>query len=174
MEQVTTKQQTPSRPPIPRNTVEVNPDYMISPKTLLLISGAALSFGMVIGLKFTLKGAPVKGATWKGIKALMGGTALALGASAATAYGVHKFFGVNNIREFGDKMRETIPSQADRFREVIQPTSDKISTSLHTIPGFPTKKEGDNSFGPSNDTSDEDVSEVDDMLAYKDDDQDNK
>jgi len=99
----------------------------------------------------------------------MGGTALAVGASAVAVYGVHKFFGVNNIREFADKMRETVPVQADKLRGVIQPTSTSISTSLHTIPGFPAKK---TSLPDAN--INEDVSEVDDMLAYTDNEEDNK
>jgi len=154
---------------IPRTTVEPNTDLLISPKTLLGIAACALGFGFVVGLKFTLKKNPVaKGTAWMGVKAVLAGTALCMGGAGAVTYGVFKYLGVTNVREFADKMRETVPERADKLREIIQP-KEQLGDTLRTLPGFPQKScplPPPTTAHQRNE--EEDIAQIDEMLVYKD------
>jgi len=160
-------QPTTKRTPLPRSTIEPDPRYLMSPGTLLTIAGAFLGIGMLVGLKFSVKERPRKGTVWKGVAAFFGGTTLCAATTGGVAYGVFKYLGVNNVREFADKMKEIVPEKTEKLREIIQPTKEKMDETLHNIPHFPKKSPLPDIIPPTLPEEEAaEIEEIDSMLMY--------
>ncbi|KYQ89058.1 hypothetical protein DLAC_10284 [Tieghemostelium lacteum] len=115
--------------------------------TFFMVSGGLAGLGFLggimlgfrkTGIRQTLRSAP-PGAVSSALKALGAGTLLAIGSTTGLVYIIKHAYGINTVKEFGERLRNKDPSSIDNTKPPITITLD-IPSEPKSIPQPPVKE----------------------------------